>query len=983
MKKILNFFSSEAAAALVLTACTALCVLPLGLHADMVWQQPLTLARAENMLYGGQVAGAPDGSYSLAWSGIDEMGIRQIFFQRFSPSGLPLSAEPTSIPETPNHQVHKLIRTTGGNYLLLTKTWNTGYVHRLDPDGNLMSIDFVSGLNVDPDAKLELVPDLAGGAWVSAQEDANSLLRINHIDAEGHTASWSGLWFDPVNTLLSTLSFVPQADGSVLCGLSYSGQLRLMRITADLQVTMDVSIATDAPNIQDARLFEDAAGNLIWIYHKNLAGEQLFRAIKTSNQGILLWDQPLELEDPAMDYMPSGWDAVKLEDGTFVFSYAYRYSSTYAWAQRFDTNGTTLYSHRSLVLGGGTEVVNFNDYRLVAGAGSEAWLLMHRRSGTLLNGFRTLWLDAEGFAWPADQEFHYTQHYSVFGAIGMGAIVRPGGLKLLAHHNQASQSSILSFDISPQQGTPTAVPVHQSSTAFICEHTICASGANILSAWIDNTQPYLWPASKDRVRYQIANPLGQELMPQDGEIVSGGTLSDLVQLGSLGLPDGKVLLWWVDMEGLAVLRGQLIAPDGSQLWEEGGRVLMDGPLAPQRPVMATHYQDDVYLAWVGYGSTEIRGQRFSNWIPQWESSGRALIASANVLYPSDPGIKLEALQGDCLAYSCGGTYQAQPLCIALLRFDQNGLPQAGFGPGGNQTLFYSGNEFKHLRFSSLHFTPNGYLVNAITYDGYIDPINGSPAFEPNGSSINFMGLTGVAQWGPNGGWDNIPWYVNATDDYSYYVSHYPWLHRKDWNGQNLWTQGIDANLQRAVKTQAGRFIGIADDRRYYTFSDQGTVGWPHDHQLDANPLSISGPIALGGNAYMSWKGNWNAYLESFDPNAGALLLLQRFSEALSPNGDPHSPALSDQISISSVPNPFRTGVSLQVSCKQALIGEVSVYNLRGQKISDLHKGELPQGASLIAWDGKDAGGQEVAAGIYFVRIHSPGAKPFIRKLMKL
>ncbi|MDZ4181264.1 MAG: hypothetical protein U1B83_00195, partial [Candidatus Cloacimonadaceae bacterium] len=296
----------------------------------MIWPQPLTLALAENMLYGGQVASAPDGSYSLAWSALNEMGIRQVFFQRFSPSGQALSPEPTSITDSIYNQALKLIRTSNGNYILLTKSPSFASVHRLDPQGNLLNTNITYGHYVWPDARLDLVPDLSGGAWLSCQTNSNPRRKINHIDAESDYASTSGLWIEPVNTLTSGTNFVPQADGTVLCGFSHGGQLRLMRVTTNLQINMDVSITTDSPDIQDTRLFQDAAGNLVWIYHKNESGDHLFRAIKTNTQGVLLWDQPLELLEPGMNYSPNSWDAIALEDGSFLFSYSYRMGNSYA-----------------------------------------------------------------------------------------------------------------------------------------------------------------------------------------------------------------------------------------------------------------------------------------------------------------------------------------------------------------------------------------------------------------------------------------------------------------------------------------------------------------------------------------------------------------------------------------------------------------------------------------------------------------------------
>lgn len=65
------------------------------------------------------------------------------------------------------------------------------------------------------------------------------------------------------------------------------------------------------------------------------------------------------------------------------------------------------------------------------------------------------------------------------------------------------------------------------------------------------------------------------------------------------------------------------------------------------------------------------------------------------------------------------------------------------------------------------------------------------------------------------------------------------------------------------------------------------------------------------------------------------------------------------------PNPFISGNTLTISSSNRSMetGEISVYNLRGQKVRT-----LPQGRS--SWDGLDTSGNPVSTGIYFLKIQN-------------
>ena len=57
----------------------------------------------------------------------------------------------------------------------------------------------------------------------------------------------------------------------------------------------------------------------------------------------------------------------------------------------------------------------------------------------------------------------------------------------------------------------------------------------------------------------------------------------------------------------------------------------------------------------------------------------------------------------------------------------------------------------------------------------------------------------------------------------------------------------------------------------------------------------------------------------------------------------------------------------------ATAGDVTlrVYNLTGQVVATLVEGPAQAGVHHVRWDGRDAGGRDVASGVYFVRLDGP------------
>lgn len=75
------------------------------------------------------------------------------------------------------------------------------------------------------------------------------------------------------------------------------------------------------------------------------------------------------------------------------------------------------------------------------------------------------------------------------------------------------------------------------------------------------------------------------------------------------------------------------------------------------------------------------------------------------------------------------------------------------------------------------------------------------------------------------------------------------------------------------------------------------------------------------------------------------------------------------------PNPFRDATRLAFAVPAGGgEGEVAVFDVSGRRVATLARGPFAEGALALTWDGRDAAGARVRAGMYFVRAHIAGAE---------
>jgi hypothetical protein len=73
------------------------------------------------------------------------------------------------------------------------------------------------------------------------------------------------------------------------------------------------------------------------------------------------------------------------------------------------------------------------------------------------------------------------------------------------------------------------------------------------------------------------------------------------------------------------------------------------------------------------------------------------------------------------------------------------------------------------------------------------------------------------------------------------------------------------------------------------------------------------------------------------------------------------------------PNPFDEDTEIRFELRSAADVDLSVLDVTGRRVRSLLSGRRAAGPHSVTWDGTDANRDEVAAGVYFVRLESAGA----------
>ena len=97
---------------------------------------------------------------------------------------------------------------------------------------------------------------------------------------------------------------------------------------------------------------------------------------------------------------------------------------------------------------------------------------------------------------------------------------------------------------------------------------------------------------------------------------------------------------------------------------------------------------------------------------------------------------------------------------------------------------------------------------------------------------------------------------------------------------------------------------------------------------------------------------------------------------------PDNPIATNLIALQNYPNPFNptTAISFDLTTQSKENTELTIYNVKGQKVKTLLDEHLDNGTHTVVWNGTDSSNKPVSSGIYFYKL-SAGKTSAMKKML--
>jgi|GEM_PF-852351 len=154
--------------------------------------------------------------------------------------------------------------------------------------------------------------------------------------------------------------------------------------------------------------------------------------------------------------------------------------------------------------------------------------------------------------------------------------------------------------------------------------------------------------------------------------------------------------------------------------------------------------------------------------------------------------------------------------------------------------------------------------------------------------------------------------------------------------------------------------------------------------IKVNFLELKKNLPDGFAAYAIYNGitqnilevSWFAFIYS-TPLEVTIRILNQTAAIIFQNGEAVIQALPEDFSIMSIhPNPFNSTATIKIALPLTSELSIKVFNIEGGLVANLSEGSYPAGYYNFSFNGN-----ELASGIYFVKVTTPGRLDTIRKII--
>jgi hypothetical protein len=517
-----------------------------------------------------------------------------------------------------------------------------------------------------------------------------------------------------------------------------------------------------------------------------------------------------------------------------------------------------------------------------------------------------------------------------------------------------------------------------------------------------------------QIFFQVLNADGSFDFETNGKPVTTQTGSVQENPDAAVLPDGKIcVVWQENRANNNKIYAQLLDVDGSRLWGDTGIAVTDSEPLSQKDPKVVYYDGAIYIGWsnldvvqTGTGPRQffhVYGQKIVGNTKMWGNDGMLIsqVDPQDMLFEC----KLEQIVDRYFIWTRTSvnpaTFGQLNVWAKLMNSDgttadgwsEYGIPTSNYNEWDtNQYLPQAAVTDEGIFIAWLDFR-NDFIKNL--YGQMISP-SGSVLWNPSGVSLADYGreqdefsllggshitfawkesVTGsnediaLQRYSTSGSplWGDMGFYVVERDT----TQSSPVLARFPGNGMIVaWEdfEDEDADIYCKFVEADGQLVGTSESIGILICGEIMTQQYPQIAILNDT---------YAGSAVIVWSDGRSSGKEPiFGLYANKIL-----NQTVSIDDESNHTAIPVINLKQNYPNPFnpvtRIDFNLQKSVEKL---ELSVYNIKGQKVKELYSGKTAKGNHSFVWDGKDNNNNDVSTGVYFYRL-TAGSKTMSRKMV--
>jgi hypothetical protein len=94
-----------------------------------------------------------------------------------------------------------------------------------------------------------------------------------------------------------------------------------------------------------------------------------------------------------------------------------------------------------------------------------------------------------------------------------------------------------------------------------------------------------------------------------------------------------------------------------------------------------------------------------------------------------------------------------------------------------------------------------------------------------------------------------------------------------------------------------------------------------------------------------------------------------------------NPNMPREYKLINFPNPFNSQTTIEYSLPESSDIELNVYDIKGELVQRIFKGNQPTGQYRVNWDGKGLDGNTVNSGVYLLQLKTPDQQKTFKMMM--